>query len=284
MLAVGEAGAGMVAPVCAVHPERMALHTCPRCGTFACDDCFVRGRGGFFVCIACQRRGQGLAPVFLGPGELPWDERGQVGITRAFWRTCVRMVKAPRATLERTPPEAPVSSSFLFSFLANLVRTLPMVLLLTVPAVPNLLRFLTRQEGVNRTVVSNLATFLPGLLGFVVGLSLVQPFVLAGFDHLALRCVGARPLSYRVTLRGWSLAQGPVILGLIPIPICGPAILWLWTWLLSIHAYERFHRISTARALGATVLSVVFLMLAWGGFYLFALSVLEPLAGSGSSP
>lgn len=41
---------------CALHPEDLAVITCDRCGSFACDDCRRETKLGRLLCVTCYRR------------------------------------------------------------------------------------------------------------------------------------------------------------------------------------------------------------------------------------
>jgi hypothetical protein len=77
-----------VAAACAVHPDRVALRTCPRCGNYACDLCTEGERHE--MCGPCRQR--------LGLVEFPfardrWSFDGLVGygwhVFKREWQTLV---------------------------------------------------------------------------------------------------------------------------------------------------------------------------------------------------
>jgi uncharacterized membrane protein YhaH (DUF805 family) len=66
---------------CAVHPETMALLTCPRCGDYACGACTGIASGG--LCGACQARQQAAA-ARMSLVNLFFGLRGRINRAR-YW-------------------------------------------------------------------------------------------------------------------------------------------------------------------------------------------------------
>ena len=62
--------------LCAAHPERPALATCPRCGSYACIECWHHAHDRCHACL--MRDPQAAAP------PLPWEEPGRNVVSRFF--------------------------------------------------------------------------------------------------------------------------------------------------------------------------------------------------------
>src|SRR5262245_52082175 len=95
---------------CSRHPDATALAPCARCGTFSCGVCLELGAGGKLYCVDCRSRSQ----------PLPWDQREQLGLLRAWFKTCTQLMAAPQATLAMAQREGSLGSSLLFVLVSSL--------------------------------------------------------------------------------------------------------------------------------------------------------------------
>jgi Yip1 domain len=230
------------AAACAVHPALPAAAACERCGTFACEDCLDRVPGGGLLCGVCRGNRRSDA--------LPWDRREELGVAQAFWRTSVQVLRAPDETFARALPDAPFESSYQFAILAQVVGFLPtaVVLTLTMAAV-------TASTDAPAGSAVGLG-LMAVVMAFYLGMwALMGPILCAMLDHLGLKLVGARPQGFNTTLRAWALAQGPMLLGIIPV--CGAVLTGIWTWSARVRAYRAFHGTSRGRAFAATLVAAV---------------------------
>ncbi|MCI0573856.1 MAG: YIP1 family protein [Myxococcaceae bacterium] len=170
-------------------------------------------------------------------------------MAHAFWSTSTEVLRAPDRTFARALPDAPFESSYIFAILSQMVGILPTI------AVQTMLPFLlpataSDPEGAREV---GMVAFAVGMFVYVVMWALMGPIVCAALDHVALKLVGARPQGFDRTFRGWALAQGSMLLGLVPV--CGAIITTFLTWAARVRAYRAFHGISTGRAFAATVVA-----------------------------
>jgi hypothetical protein len=173
---------------CAVHPEAVSVATCPRCGSFACVECW---QGPASLCAAC---------IDAGHARLPLDAGGSV------WQTIVLLVRHPSVAMGRVgegPLLPPIE-------LAVLAWTLGYALQF-VAAVPLMPDF-------DRTVAlvplsRSLAVPIVGVGTVLLGVCLTLPAVTAlawTLFYAALRVVGGRA-SARATLRAVLYLQLAVV-------------------------------------------------------------------------
>lgn len=221
---------------CAVHPDRAATSSCPRCGTFACAECLVAQPDGGALCARCDARSD---------SQLPWDRRGELGTVRGFLRTTSAMMLRPEKTLAVTSPSATFGSSLSFLTIAGFIAGLTNVLLYVGLGAATVMVSATG-EGARRAVILAVTLLVLGVLttfALAVGGALVS----ATLDHGVLRLLGAKARSYRVTLKASALSLSPCWVALIPLfGIYGYA---LWALVIRVFAYRRLHAIGTAQAL-----------------------------------
>jgi hypothetical protein len=247
---------------CAVHPSFQALGPCPRCGTFACPQCMVLLANGDSLCRACESKG-----VLM----LPWDDREQLGTMRAFFKTCVAMILRPGLTAATAGREGSLAASLLFALLAYGFASLSTGVIYGV-VIGGVIGG-ERLDG-SATPLWQIPAFAVGgalatVLSFV-GLQLGGLVVLSGLEHLALRLVGARPHSFRVTVRAYALSLGPSLVGVVPY--CSLYVLPVWSLALRVFTYRAMHQTTTGKAVAAALAPTLLLLL--GLFTLLALSVM----------
>lgn len=252
---------------CATHPEVRATGACSRCGTFGCGSCLSQ-RGAAWVCAACAAR---LA-------VLPWDERATIGLWRAWWRTSVQLISNPGQTLSSAQAEAPLGSSMLFAMLSLVVGFGPTFLISALTTVPMALLGASRDSPMSRDLGGAGMLVMP-LVFVIYGVVLVAfqaagVLIGAGFDHLGLMVVGAKPKSYQVSVRAYALSMGPYLIGLVPV--CGFYVFLIWSLVLRIIAQMHLHQTTAGKATAAVLLPVVVLC---GGLLTFYVAVIGLAAG-----
>jgi hypothetical protein len=246
-------------PACAVHPRFQSVGTCPRCGAFACARCVRQGPSGG-VCATCLER----EPL----GELPWDQRGELGLFKAFWRTSTGILLRPTQTLQGVNPEASVGSSLGFILMCAVAGYLATGLLYTV--LMGAIMTLVPQPTPPPTGIN------PRFMGLFMGLGMgiwavVTPFLVAGLtlvnaglDHLVLR-MGGVERGFRVTLRAHALSMAPYLLGLIPFVAFYAAP--FWSMGLRVFTYRTLHRTTWGPAVAAAIAVPVLSCCLCGGCY-----------------
>lgn len=230
---------------CARHPDVRASGACSRCGTFGCGTCLTQ-RGEAWLCPDCVGRS----------ARLPWDEREQLGLWRAWWRTSVMMISSPVQTLQSAEPSAPVGSSMLYAGLSSLAGFVPTLLLYAVVLVPVMALSSAKADlGLPGAAVVGVGAV--AYIGVLFGMQVVSVLFFAGLDHVALLMLGAQPKSYAVSLRASALAMGPYLLGLVPL--CGLYVFPLWSLVLRIIGLVHLHRTTGGKAAAAVLLPGVLL-------------------------
>ncbi|WP_338873194.1 YIP1 family protein [Myxococcus stipitatus] len=248
------------AAVCAVHPAWVSVQSCARCGAFACAACLRSGPKGALYCVRCQERSQ--------HEPLPWDQREELGLMKAFWRTCVEVMLRPGAAFTRMQPEGRVRDSLLFVLLSTFTGYFTTVVLYfaILMAFPNFEKVFSHGQqrmdtGSFRLAIGALFIFwwVMAPLGNMAGTLLA-----AGMDNLVLRMTGA-PSSFNTTLRGHAFSQGVFLLGLIPF--CSLYVTPLWSIGVRIMAYQKLYRLGWGRAtVGALVGPLLLCGLFLGGY------------------
>jgi hypothetical protein len=236
---------------CAVHNGFQALGPCPRCGTFACAQCMLALPNGEQLCRACEAKGV----LFL-----PWDRRDELGIWRAFFKTCFQIMGRPSVTFACARPDAPLSSTFFFALLASASASLTTGFLYGF-VVGGVLSGDTHGEGSKPawqlfafaagTGLATIASLVVWHLGSMV--------VMGSLEHLTLRVVGARPASWSVTMRAYALAMAPAVIGLVPY--CSIYVIPIWSIVARVFGYRELHRTTTGKAAIAAVMPTVAIIL-----------------------
>ncbi|MCP3102586.1 YIP1 family protein [Myxococcus sp. K15C18031901] len=248
-------------PVCSVHPDLVSVQACERCGAFSCAKCLSVGARGEALCAKC---------IVREPAELlPWDRREELGLLKAFWKTCVEVMLRPTVTFERVRPDGSIGSSLGFVALAWTVGMLTTFLLYGL-----ILAFMPWDTLAARDAKMPSGMFMRGTmiaifffyLLLIPVLGAVGSLVLAGIDHLVLRMAGVTQQTYSVTLRAHALSMGVYLAGLVPL--CSAYVIPFWSLGIRVVAYRSMHRTTWGKgALGALVAPVGFVVLGCG-FYL----------------
>ncbi|NBD10191.1 zinc ribbon domain-containing protein [Corallococcus silvisoli] len=251
------ADAGGAEPVCAVHPQWRSVATCPRCGVFACARCLRAGREGA-ICATCLER----EPL----GQVPWDQREELGTLKAFWKTCFGMLMRPTETLRGLNPDAPVSSSLGFVLLSAIAGFLSTGLVYTVfiglilGLVPAKDASAEDLESMKPWLTAGMALWTVLMPFFSTGMTLVN----AGLDHLILR-MGGVERGFSVTMRAHALSQSPYIVGVIPFVALYAAPFWAAG--LRAVTYRALHKTSWGTAIAGAFLAPVLSCCVCGGGY-----------------
>lgn len=252
--------------LCAVHPDVKAIGACNRCGTFGCGTCLTQ-RGNDWLCSACLNRVQAL----------PWDEREQLGLWRAWWRTSVQMISNPGQTLATAPPDASFGSSMLYAFLSSIVGFGPTFGLYLLVLGPILL--IAGESAEKPMALAGGAMIYGIMVGYLFALLFMQSvgtLFSAGLDHLALMLLGANPKSFTVSLRASALSTGPYLVGLVPA--CSFYVFPLWSLVLRIFALKAFHQTTGGKATAAVLIPIVVLC---GGVFMLYAAIIALAAAAG---
>lgn len=254
---------GGIPAACAIHPERVALQTCSRCGTFACEQCLSDSPSGETLCAACVAR-EGTHP-------LPWDERQELGVVRAWFKTVIPIMLRPRVTFSMASRRAgDIGGSILFAAIANFVGYFTTFLLFAI-----LMAFIPLNVE-NTQGAPPYRALMVGTYGAFIVLAplfgLAATVLMAAIDHVIMRIAG-KPRPFEITLRAASLAQAPLALGLIPF--CSLYIAPFWVLVAKVFAYKGLHRTTTGvAAAGALLAPVAATVLCCGGYMLLIVAMM----------
>ena len=161
---------------------------------------------------------------------------------------------APSNTFNNVEAEALISALQYFAIWAVIYAILQTII------------FYTLGRGVFQTLwdllgLSNAALFLfhPATVGLASVLGAFGGLFLSGsWAHLFVRAFGGRK-GWRSTIKAFAYGNTPIFLfGWIPFV---GMLLWIWALVLNIIGIRQLHEISTGRAVGAVLLSMVALVI-----------------------
>jgi len=168
-----------------------------------------------------------------------------------FWGKTKGFLGAPSNTFDDVGPEALGSALKYFTIWAVIYAALQVIVFYTSGGwgVFQMLRDLI---GFGNAVLYPFPPVLVGLLpvfGAFVGL-----FINGSLAHLFVRAFGGRK-GYGNTIKAFAYGNTPVFLfGWIPFV---GGLFWIWALVLNIIGIRQLHEISTGRAIGAVLLSIV---------------------------
>ena len=239
---------------CAIHSDRQALQICTRCGNFACEECLASSPSGETLCPACVAR--------EGVSRLPWDDRRELGMFRAFFRSLGPIILSPRKTFSTLRSSGDLGEALLFAGIANFFGYFPSFALFTVFGA------LVREPPNANVTAIPFRLLVVGTYGaMALGAPLIGLAVTAlmgAVDHVVLRMLG-KPRPLETSIRATALAQAPMVMGLVPF--CSLYITPFWCLVAKIFAYKGMHRTTTGVAVGGAILAPVVMSVAFCGCY-----------------
>jgi hypothetical protein len=96
---------------CAIHPDTAATGVCPRCGNFVCGRCELDAAKN---CPACVKLVGASSAV-----ELPWEQREQLGLVKAFWEQTKLGITKPGQYVASIKPDRPWQEAFFYGWLVS---------------------------------------------------------------------------------------------------------------------------------------------------------------------
>jgi hypothetical protein len=212
---------------------------------------------------------------------LPWDWREELGLLKAFWRTCVEILLRPGLTFSAARAEGTTGSALLFVALCSITGYLTTGLFYA--ALFGLTSFSTPPSGSGAGASPEQVrlVIVGGALGWVLlapVFGMLATLFSAGVDHLVLRMAGVSQ-GFQVTLRGNALSQAPFLTGLIPL--CSLYVAPFWALVVRVFAYRGLHRTTWGpAAVGALAAPLVSCVLCGGGYVaLIAFALSDAAAG-----
>jgi len=161
-----------------------------------------------------------------------------------------RFPGGPSNTFDDVEPEPLGSALKYFAIWAVIYSVLQTVVSYTLGG--GVFQALADLLGLNATAVygfNPVASGLMALLGAFAGL-----FISGSWAHLFVRAFGGRK-GYGNTIKAFAYGNTPVFLfGWIPF---AGGLFWIWALVINIIGIRQLHEISTGRAVGAVLLSIV---------------------------
>lgn len=242
---------------CAHHPDEAITGVCARCGRFTCLRCEVSVQGVRYceVCRDAER------PTFTAP--VAWEERGNVGVLRGWWRTTAAITGRPAVFFEQLSTEGGMGPALTYGLLGASLLMLSNAALAILGTAGNVMMMAgpliqASQGGAVDTqfLISLLVLSTTRLLGVLVSplATLTLYLIVAVMQHGLLRLVDAgheRGIGATLKIACYAMGVG-WLCGLVPT--VGPAVLFpVWWTVLMVVGTARVHRRSTTRTLVVVV-------------------------------
>ena len=183
---------------------------------------------------------------------LPWDDRQQRGILRAFFDTLVMVLTKPAEAFAVMRREGGLGEPLMYAIIGGSVGGV----------IYFLYNFLLGAAHVLGSHENPMLQMMGGgirPLFFIILVPLfvaVGAFISSGIFHLCLMIVGGAKQPFETTFRVVCFAGGSAN-PLLVIPICGGLIAGIWKIVLYCIGFARAHETDTGRAVLAVVLPVI---------------------------
>ncbi|HEY3353913.1 MAG TPA: Yip1 family protein [Polyangia bacterium] len=238
--------------VCALHPQTPAVGLCPRCGGYLCYWCQRLGPDGVVLCATCAER------VDVG-GPVPWDQRDELGVWRAWWRTLKESLTGPDRFFARACRSVHTNTPLLYATMAVWLGQAWLMLLYSIVGIVMMVA--------SKEVGGGIAMAVGSIVGFTLLApvsALMQCYVSGGLTHLCARMLGGRG-SYQASARAIAFSLGPYAFGVIPY--LGGFAGMVTSIVLQVFGMKHAHGFSGGKAAAAVLLPLgVFTVLCCGGY------------------
>jgi hypothetical protein len=183
---------------------------------------------------------------------LPWDDRHQRGILRAFFDTMIMVLTRPAEAFTAMKREGGFGDPLLYAIIGSSVGYVAYFIY-------NVLLSSVRLLGTHENPIMHMmgggirSLFLIICIPVLVA---IGAFIASGILHLCLMIVGGAKQSFETTFRVVCFGGGsadPILI----IPICGGLIAGIWKIVLYCIGFARAHETDTGRAVLAVVLAVI---------------------------
>lgn len=246
---------------CAIHTDTAATGVCPRCGNFVCGQCVLDAARN---CPACVKLIGASSAI-----ELPWEQREQLGLVKAFWEQTKLGITQPGQLAASIRPDRPWQEAFFYGWLLS---SLPG--LLSIPY--NTFNFWSQGAQMKETfgkmdssgplkVMGDFYSWLgdhPFLTAAGLGVSTIAIFplsmlIVAAMQQVGLVIAGVNPRQpFGATLRANTYALAPNLLTAIPV-VGGLA--GLYTLVVQVWTLREVHKTTTVKAIVASLWFTVML-------------------------
>ncbi len=167
-----------------------------------------------------------------------------------FWGKAKGFLGAPSNTFDDVEPEALGSALKYFAIWAVIYAVLQIIVSYTFGG--GVFQMLWGLLGLNTTAVYDFNPVASGLMALLGAFASL--FISGSWAHLFVRVFGGRK-GYRNTIKAFAYGNTPIFLfGWIPF---AGGLFWVWALVLNIIGIRQLHDISTGRAVGAVLLSMV---------------------------
>ncbi|MEM9190279.1 MAG: hypothetical protein AAGF12_13935 [Myxococcota bacterium] len=234
---------------CAIHPDREAVFTCARCGTFGCSECAFATVRNRTTCRACAASGL--------PEPIPWEHRKSLGYWKAFVATCGVAARQPTRFFRTPAGEDGLWGPVSFGMASYTFGQLLFLIILCLGLVASGIGFGVAADNPSDGAI--LAGVSIGYAVVLVGTSAVQMpmyallgiFAGGGLSHLTLKLMKKATASFEETARVVSYANAAYFY--YWIPCVGPLFSLVWVVRLETIALRELHGCGTDRALVAAL-------------------------------
>lgn len=250
---------------CAVHPTNASSGTCGRCGSFICVQCL--GPDGAPYCEKCRALGD------VGRTPPPWERRGELGLIAAFIAQWKMSIFEPDKFWRSVPPEGSTGQALLYAWLVGLLQAVPAFLI-------QALNF-SQVKSSLMTAIPNLPEWVDSLNPWVFSAALTLPVVVlfpasfylsSAMVHLGCKLWGAGDRGFSATARVLGYAQGPLLVGWVPmLGFVGV----VYVVVLQVMGISRLHGTTGGKAaLGLLTIPILLTCCLGTGGFIFVLTML----------
>jgi hypothetical protein len=239
--------------MCAVHSETPAIGLCARCGGYICAWCQRADANGVTLCASCLER------VDVG-GPVPWDQRPELGLWRAWWRTFKESLQSPNQFYARACNSPFSKAPVLYASMSVWLGQSWLILLYAGVGVAMAFAGKDTAAGIGLAI------------GAVVGLTVMAPisalmqmYLFGGITHLMARAFGGKG-TYQQSARALGFALGPYAIGIIPY--LGGMAAWVVSVVQAVYAMKHAHKLTGGKAAAAVLLPLGIIMVLCCGAYI----------------
>ncbi|MDX2014432.1 MAG: hypothetical protein SFW67_29810 [Myxococcaceae bacterium] len=240
---------------CAIHTDTPATGVCPRCGNFICGRCELDAAKNCPSCVKLV--GASLAV------ELPWEQREQLGLVKAFWEQTKLGITKPGQYVASIRPDRPWQEAFVYGWIVSILAGV-----LSIPY--NGFNFWSQGAQMKETfgklgssgplqMMADFYTWLgdhpflaaAGLAGYTIAIYPLTMLLNGAMQQVGLMLAGVNPRQpIAATLRAGSYAVAPNLLTAIPV-VGGFAA--FYTLVVQIWALREVHHTTTLKAVVAAL-------------------------------
>jgi hypothetical protein len=242
--------------MCALHADTPAVGLCARCGGYVCAWCQRIGNDGTMLCATCADR------LVMG-GPVPWDQRQELGMWRAWWRTFKESLSGPNQFFARAANTPMGKPPILYATLSVWLGQSWLALLYVGVGVAMAVAGKGKDgaAGIGLAVGAVIAIAAMGPISAVLQMYVVP----GGVIHLFAKMFGGKG-DYQKSARALGFAVGPMAIGIIPY--LGGMAAWVICIVHQVYAIKHAHGITGGKAAAAVLLPLGIMMVLCCGAYI----------------